>query len=404
MLARHCNSSPLCSYRLCALLLLHGIVGCSAGTDGTSGDPGFVEDANALGTPAAPDAALAGPFPVDASAARDDATASTDAGRKDFTDGGEDSGQADSAQVDSAQADGGQADSGRADSGQEVEDCTLAGLAAGDHRFTIKSKNGVTYDYILVVPRSLRPRHKAPLALVWHALSSSPEETRSLTNIDAEGEENGVLMVHPVSPDQAWDVGSCCTAVWGMKRDETVFVRELLAEVSSKVCVDEKRIYTSGFSNGGMISQLLACKMADVFAAAAPMGSTLTIDPATCHPSRAIPIWMINGTADPLVGYESPSLSGGLAVPDDIALWADRNKCKGSPRITLQKGAVTCRTYEDCDRGAQVTSCVVEGMGHCLPGMKKESSTNCLTKLIPLGMPNDDVDGVRLATDFLLKF
>jgi polyhydroxybutyrate depolymerase len=301
---------------------------------------------------------------------------------------------------------GGAAGIGGAGAAPAGMDCDPSqSLPPGDHEFSITSANGLVYRYVLVVPNSVAPGKKAPLALVWHALWSSPEETRGLTHIDATMASNGTISVHPRSPDQSWDVGTCCTGiVLGKRRDETVFVRELLADVESKVCVDTRRVYTSGFSNGGMISQMLACKMADVFAAAAPMGSTLTIPPGECHPSRPVPIYMINGTADPLVGYSAVSLSGGLTVEDSFATWAERNGCTGSPQSTLQQGKATCRTYSECGADAEVTLCSVEGMGHCMPGMKKESSANCLTKnLIPLGPPSDDIDGIDLAAQFLAR-
>lgn len=268
------------------------------------------------------------------------------------------------------------------------------------------SANGLTYQYIISVPKTVMPGKRVPLNVVWHALSSTPEEARSLTDIDAVAEAAGQISVFPRSPDQSWDAGSCCTGtVGGKRRDETVFAKELIKDVEAKVCVDTHRIYTSGFSNGGMISQMLACKMADVFAAAAPMGSTLTIPAAECTPSRPIAVQMINGTSDPLVGYAATASAGGIPVPDTFKKWAALDMCTGSPEMTFQKGKVTCNTYKQCAAGVTMTLCSVEGMGHCVPGMKKESATNCLTKsIIPLGMPNDDIDGIKFSSDFLTQY
>ena len=286
-------------------------------------------------------------------------------------------------------------------------DCPMSqNLPVGDHTYTIMSANGLTYDYIIAVPKSAVPGKKTPVNVVWHALSSSPEEARMLTDLDAQAEAHGTITVYPRSPDKSWDAGSCCTATAGGKRrDETVFAKELVKDFESKICVDTKRVYTSGFSNGGMISQMLACKMSDVFAAAAPMGSTLTIAKTDCQPTRPIPIYMINGTADPLVGYNAPGFAGGISVPDDFKNWAALNKCTDTPQVTLIKGMVTCSTYKQCAGGVEVTSCVVQGMGHCMPGMKKESATNCLTKSgIALGPPNDDIDGIQVSDDFLVRW
>jgi polyhydroxybutyrate depolymerase len=289
--------------------------------------------------------------------------------------------------------------------------CTGTPLSVGDHEYTIQSKNGQKYSYILSVPASVDPTRRAPVIVHWHALSSDPEEARKVTSIDAKGAAAKALLVFPRSPDKSWDVGSCCTTtVGGTRRDEEVFARELIKDVIAKACVDEKRIYTNGFSNGGMISQLLACKMADVFAASAPLGSTLTSPAAECKPSRPIPIFMLNGTADPLVGYNSPASSGGLTVPEDVKFWAEKNGCTGAAETFLTKGKVTCTRYTHCSAGVEVAHCAVDGMGHCVPGMKTESASNCLTKvafgLIPiqLGPPNNDVDALQLDVDFLLRF
>jgi len=295
--------------------------------------------------------------------------------------------------------------------------CPEQSLDIGEQNFTINSANGITYTYIIVVPKSYRPNVATPVTIVWHALSSDPAELRSLNDYDGIAERLGFILVYPISPDKSWSVGSCCnTIVGGQTRDETVFAKELIADVKSKVCVDAKRIYTMGFSNGGMMSQMLACTQSDVFAAAAVAGSTLTIAnsltaaQSACAPSRPIPIFMINGTADPLVGYTAVSFSGGITVMDDYTLWTTANRCTDPPEQSLQKGQVTCNTYTNCEDDVEVTQCVAGGMGHCMPGMIIESDTNCLTKValdllpIPLGAPNNDIDGVQMSFDFLKRW
>jgi polyhydroxybutyrate depolymerase len=300
------------------------------------------------------------------------------------------------------------------------KDCPAKSLSAGEHTFTIESANGITYKYYLVVPKSYKPNIPTPVVVVWHALSSDPDEARSVINLDENGEKNGVINVFPESADKLWDVGSCCRDQATMfdavnaARDELVFAKELVADVESKVCVDRKRIYTHGFSNGGMMSQMLACKAADIFAAAAPTASTLTIPQDECKPTRPISIFMINGTADALVGYDATAFAEGITVPETFKMWSTLNKCTGEPVETLNKGQATCETYNKCAAGVVVTMCTVQDMGHCLPGMKTESDTSCGTRnanlltILPidiqLGAPNNDIDGIQMTYDFLLKY
>lgn len=115
-------------------------------------------------------------------------------------------------------------------------------------------------------------------------------------------------------------------------------------------------------------------------------------------PSRPIPIFMIIGTADPFAPYLAPGPDG--IIPGSVEFWAQRDGCTGQPHI-MQQGKATCRTYAQCAGNAEAAVCTVEGMGHCVPGMLAESSANCLTRTIPFGPPNDDIDGIDLSAEFL---
>lgn len=300
-----------------------------------------------------------------------------------------------------ANTDGGNSSGGAAPTG----DCPAQSLPVGESPiYTIMSANGITYTYSILVPPGYDPTKPTKTTIFWHALTSNPDQTRSLTDIDQQAANYGMIMVYPKSPDASWDAGGCCTQISGGKRrDETVFAKELIAQVESKVCVDKKRLYTTGFSNGGMLSHMFACKMADVFAASAPSSGALTIPEAQCTPSRPIPIYMINGTADPLVPYSTASgIIGSISVTDTFANWGKLNGCTGTPVQTLMKGEVTCNTYQQCSAGTTSTLCTVTGMGHCQPGMKAESATNCLTvNGIALGPPNNDIDGTQKSLEFL---
>jgi len=263
----------------------------------------------------------------------------------------------------------------------------------------VPSRNGTTYRVVLTVPRNYNSASPPPLGVIWHALTSSPEETRALTDIDVQAEQRGWVMVYPAAPDQQWNGGTCC---FQTARDDVAFARDLVTFVESKVCVDRKRVYTAGFSNGGFMSYRLACEAADLFAASAPIaGAFAYTNGASCKPSRPIPLYAINGTVDPLVTY-----NGGLfpSAPNSFKWMADADKCTGSPVVTKTVGAWSCQTYQQCAAGVEVTLCTVNGMGHCMPGMKTESPTNCLTRLIPLGMPNNDLNGVKVAADFLSQW
>ena len=84
-------------------------------------------------------------------------------------------------------------------------------------------------------------------------------------------------------------------------------------------------MYVTGLSNGGAMSQRLACDAADLFAAAAPMAFPLAYRPATgCQPSRSIPVLTVMGLTDVLVRYDNGTFGSAAAT---FAYWHYVNGC-----------------------------------------------------------------------------
>ena len=98
---------------------------------------------------------------------------------------------------------------------------------------------------------------------------------------------------------QAWNVGPCCTDA-----DDVQYTRDFIKEITSKACVDPKRIYAAGFSMGGGMSNYVGCFLADVIAAAASSAFDLAkeiVDAGKCKPARGFPILNFRGTQDNIV-------------------------------------------------------------------------------------------------------
>ncbi len=121
---------------------------------------------------------------------------------------------------------------------------------------------------------------------------------------------------------------------------------------------NEKRVYVTGMSNGGFMSQRLACDLSDRIAAIAPVaGNNVT---TSCVPTRPISVMEFHGTADSTVPYSGTGPT--------IAAWVDRNGCDSSPAVTFDSGNARCETYNGCDGGVEVTLCTITGLGHAWPG------------------------------------
>jgi polyhydroxybutyrate depolymerase len=170
----------------------------------------------------------------------------------------------------------------------------------------------------------------------------------------------GFVLVMPFGYSNSWNGTGCCGTAASMGLDDVALMRALLEEVRTHVNVDTRRVYATGFSNGGYMSYRLACEAADIFTAVAPGAGGLQGSYATsCSPSRPIPLLDIHGTLDTLVPYslQQPSLER----------IATQNGCSTTTAAATQPasgGDTTCVSYSGCPSGIEVTGCTIEGGGH----------------------------------------
>ncbi|HEY6070329.1 MAG TPA: prolyl oligopeptidase family serine peptidase [Chthoniobacterales bacterium] len=79
------------------------------------------------------------------------------------------------------------------------------------------------------------------------------------------------------------------------------FVDAILNTLREKYSIDEKRIYATGFSNGGLFTYLLLSQRANVFAAYAPGGAVLLPQVSLTQPR---PVLHYGGRSDRLAKFE----------------------------------------------------------------------------------------------------
>ncbi len=275
---------------------------------------------------------------------------------------------------------------GRTDAGDIAPPCGPTTLATGV--FTL-SFGGADYGYGVHMPPGYDAAKRTPLVLNWHGYTSNAAQQEAFSGFNTVGDEEGFIVVYPNSPDASWNGGTCCSST----RDDVGFARALVADISSKACIDAKRVYSTGMSNGGFMSFRLGCEAADLFAAVAPVAGKIGV--AGCRPSRPIPLLAIHGTSDTLVPYGTGGLSADmLTVPDTAKKWAELDGCTKGPDKVLEEGNARCEAWSGCGGDATVTLCTVEGGGHCWPGQSFCPFTN-----VPSGL-----DANRQIAEFFKTF
>lgn len=277
--------------------------------------------------------------------------------------GGDDDGALDGAVL----PDGTASDDGGGGDAPEATTCTGKTPQPLDAVWTL-SHGGLARTIRVHVPASYDPTRPTPVVLDFHGYTMSAQTQADLTRLPAKADSAGFIAVHAdgTGTPQGWNAGDCCGTPAATNLDDVGFALALLDELEARLCVDARRVYATGFSNGGFLAHRLACEAADRVAAIAPVSGVIGID--TCTPSRPVPVMHFHGTADTIVPYDGGGLTGFRAVETTIAEWAARNDCTGEPVETFAQGDSRCLAHRTCSGGAEVTLCTVTGGGHTWPG------------------------------------
>jgi len=208
-----------------------------------------------------------------------------------------------------------------------------------------------------------------------------------MTRMYAAANTNGFIAIHPngTGAMQAWNGGACCPPNAAVTTDDVGFSAAILDEVSARICVNRRRVYATGFSNGAFMAYRLACELSNRIAAIVPVAGVLGV--GACNPSRAVPVGHFHGMLDTYVPYDgSPSVVGASfsSVPGTINAFGVLNGCSGAPQAFLTSGDTTCYRYANgCTSNAEVRICQSSSASHTWPGadpneMPGETTTQAL--------------------------
>jgi polyhydroxybutyrate depolymerase len=276
----------------------------------------------------------------------------------------------------------------------------LAAALAATFAFGVDRTNGKLIssgqvrDYLLYVPPSYNPRTPVPLVISIHGFSDWPAHHMEMTGWNDLADKYDFLVVYPAGVDfpRRWRA-SGHSEEEGDAMVDVRFISDLIDRLQQDYAIDPARIFVNGMSNGGGMSYLLACTLAERIAAVGSVSGAYLYPLEDCQPARPVPLIAFHGTADPIVPYMGgPSRSFELPFPvisDWMAAYAAKNDCDASPEVLQNQGSVNGVRYGDCEAGADVVFYTIEGGGHTWPG--GEPLPEWLT-----GLTSMDVDATGL--------
>lgn len=234
------------------------------------------------------------------------------------------------------------------------------------------SVDGTTRTYVQHVPPGYTGTTPVPVVIDFHPLGGTGNSWKNSTGWGGLADTEGFIMIWPDGVGNSWHVGRCCATAESQNVDDVGFTRAIIAALSEQACIDPKRVYATGCSNGGGMAFKVACDAADVIAAVAPVdfdcvtGSTAEPSCGDCSPARPISEFQFRGTNDTAVPYSGGSGPAGTQFPGaeaNFAEWAEINACTGSAEPLSEHSG--CEAYPSCAEGAETVLCTVQNGTHC---------------------------------------
>ncbi len=241
----------------------------------------------------------------------------------------------------------------------------------------------------------------APLPVIvdLHAYEEPGPLQVSLSGLGQYGRNHGFMAVTPwiaARPVPLWH------SVPGSR--DLAWFGDLLNHIEATSCIDENRVFVTGYSNGAFMASLIACRYSSRVAAVAPVAGIQADTP--CKATRPVPVVAFHGTADPLVHYDGtpsktaadlPGTDGsgritaqeaaqfgtrgifakGPSIPGEAAAWAERNGCSTTAKATRIASDITLLAWA-CPPGTAVELYRIRGGGHTWPGSTDSAALSTL--------------------------
>ena len=239
---------------------------------------------------------------------------------------------------------------------------------------------GISRQYYLYKPQSLPLG--SPLVFVFHGYGSNALNIMSYSGMNSVADTNLFAVCYPQGTyddygSQFWNVGY---EFHSDEIDDLDFVLALSQYLTSEHHFSRNNIFSTGMSNGGDFSYLLACEASNVFQAIAPVAGTMMgWIYESCDPNEPLSVLEIHGTDDSITLWEgdldnSEGWGPYLDVPSIIDFWQTENECQSFIVDTLENSNqsdgsfIISETFYNCIYDNEVKLYKIINGGHDWPG------------------------------------
>ncbi|MDP4717266.1 MAG: prolyl oligopeptidase family serine peptidase [Flavobacteriales bacterium] len=261
--------------------------------------------------------------------------------------------------------------------------------------------NGTTREYILYTPSNM-PIGNRPLVFNFHGYTNNMSFQMGYSEMNAVADVGKFYVVYPQGLPDANGINHWNAWQDPADVDDIGYINALLDYLLATESVDYQRVYSCGFSNGGIFSYALAGQLSDRFAAIASVAGTMTeVMIQNTNPTRPVPTFHIHGTLDPVVPYDGslgqyPTFGVLTSVSETLNFWKTEDDCSS----TSTNNIANSNLFDFCTASKTIYSGCAEhdnwyieisGGGHTWPGT---------TPLTVTGATCQDFDGSQEIWNF----
>lgn len=228
--------------------------------------------------------------------------------------------------------------------------------------------------YIVHLPTTYTATKQYPLVFNLHGYTSDATQQMLYTQMNTTADANDFIVVYPNGVSNYWNAFN-----YGV--NDIKFIDSLIEKLSRDYSIDRTSVYSCGMSNGGFMSYAVACNLSSKIAAVASVtGSLSSWSEQHCLLAHKMPVMQIHGTADPIVNYQTGTISagqGGLTgagIEACLQFWKDTNNCLLIsdtilvPDInTSDSSTAQLIRFRNCDDNSEVYFYKILNGGHTWP-------------------------------------
>ena len=241
--------------------------------------------------------------------------------------------------------------------------------------------DGLEREYLLHIPNNIA--NNAPLVFVLHGYTGSAQGIMDYSGMNEVADENGFAVCYPQGTTDQFN-NTFFNVGYQFQNNPTVddvgFIVSLAEYLQGAYQLSTTNTFSTGMSNGGDMSYMLACEASSTFKAIAPVAGMIMEDIyESCNPETPVPIFETHGTEDDVTLYNGDPFNDDgwgvyLDIPSTIDFFVNQNNLTEMifselPDLNPNDGStIESYIYNSPNSNNEVWLYKVIGGGHDWPG------------------------------------